>query len=930
MKKSIRVLYIDDNSADRERVRDSLKTEGISVTEAVDRNEFETLCFREEFDIVLSDIGVPGFSGLEIIDMVKTIKCDLPVLLVTGRGSEKMAVEAFKKGVADYVIKAPENIGRLARVIEDVLERKAQSETFRENQNRYQVVVESTRDLIIQVDGEGHILFVNRASEKIWGLKPEECAGRSAFSFIHEDDLNETRARFKLYIKDRVGRGTFENRQVSRTGDVFYISWVTNFHYDNAGRITCVNGIGRNITERKRSELLLSRWAHVFHHTKWGIAICTADAFNTLELMNPAYAEMHGFTCGELIGRPVAELFAAEYREEVALFIDTVGKLGHFTFESEHIRKDTTLFPVLIDATAVADKKGNIDYYVLNVLDITERKKAEDTARFDEERLASLLKLSQIRWHDRQDLANFALEEAVRLTKSKVGYLHFIHKNQKTIELFSWSKGVSQKCLVAKTGHYPIERAGIWADSLRHRKPVVHNDYPNYQGKKGYPEGHFPVLRHMSVPIFDNDKVVAIAGVGNKEDVYDASDIRQLTLFMNSMWKILKEKQAELDNKRLEGQLRQIQKMDAIGTLAGGIAHDFNNILSAILGYADLAKRDLAEQPDVAVYLDSIAMAGERAKGLVQQILTFSHQSEVKHTALSPALVVRETSKMLRASIPTTIEIKQAIDPDCSSIMADPTQIHQVVMNLCTNAYQAMEQTGGIITITLQTKDIAGDDVPDGLNLKSGKYVELGVADTGGGIDPVIGSKIFDPYFTTKETGKGTGLGLAIVHSILTDLGGTIIFDTKQGLGTTFKAYFPVFEQAAPEDSSEAEELPTGNEQILFIDDEEMLANMSKHMLERLGYRVTVEKNSLAALKIFFDAPDTFDVIITDQTMPGLTGTDLAQLILKERPDIPIILCTGYSNLINEETAKSLGIKAFAMKPFNQMKLAKLIREALT
>ncbi len=388
---------------------------------------------------------------------------------------------------------------------------------------------------------------------------------------------------------------------------------------------------------------------------------------------------------------------------------------------------------------------------------------------------------------------------------------------------------------------------------------------------------------------------------------------------------ITERKQAEEDKNLLQKQLQHAQKMEAIGTLAGGIAHDFNNILAAILGYAELIREDLHKNSIRTHDIDQILLAGNRAKDLVKHILAFSRQMKEEKIPMQPAFVIKEAIKLLRASLPSTISIKQEIDPHTAAILADPTQIHQLTINLCTNAFHAMEQKGGTLTISLGNLHLPADTA-------GGKdFVRLSIHDTGTGISPEIREHIFDPYFTTKEVGKGTGMGLAIVHGIITSYNGTITCDSPPGLGTTFHITLPALtDQPQPTDTPKNETMPpVGSERILLIDDEEILANMTRTMLEKLGYQVTVRRSSLEALTTFQNQPDAYDLVITDQTMPGMTGIDLARRMLQLRPDLPIILCTGYSSLISEDKAKSAGIRGFALKPLAKKDLAVLIRRVL-
>jgi two-component system, chemotaxis family, CheB/CheR fusion protein len=398
--------------------------------------------------------------------------------------------------------------------------------------------------------------------------------------------------------------------------------------------------------------------------------------------------------------------------------------------------------------------------------------------------------------------------------------------------------------------------------------------------------------------------------------------------YLGTVIDITDRKRTEVANKDLQIQLLHAQKMEAIGTLAGGIAHDFNNILGAVIGYSEIVREDALSKSVNVQDVDQILQAGHRAKELVQQILTFGRQAQNNPILINPKNIVTEAIKLLRASLPTTIFIKQDINADVGHLVADPIQLHQIVMNLCTNSFHAMEIGGGTLSISLKNKVLGNDDVHE-LRLQPGPFIQLSITDTGVGIGPDIREKIFDPYFTTKEVGKGTGMGLAMVHGIVQNLGGSITFESRVGEGTTFHILLPAVAVETVQGDEAVAFIPGGKEHILLIDDEEILNNMGKTMLERLGYRVTAKNSSVEALATFQNQPNTFDLVITDMTMPGMTGIDLARRILQIRPETPIILCTGYSSLISEEKARSIGIKGFAMKPLTKKDISTLIRDVL-
>ena len=381
--------------------------------------------------------------------------------------------------------------------------------------------------------------------------------------------------------------------------------------------------------------------------------------------------------------------------------------------------------------------------------------------------------------------------------------------------------------------------------------------------------------------------------------------------------------------KQLQKQVAQAQKIESIGTLAGGIAHDFNNILFPILGHTEMLLEDVPKDSPFKNSLKAIYTSALRAKGLVKQILTFSRQdtNELKLMKMQP--VVKEAIKLIRSTIPTTIEIKQDINADCGVVKADPTQIHQIVMNLSTNAYHAMEETGGELKVSLKEMEFKTLDLINP-NMTPGVYACLTVADTGKGMDKNLTDKIFDPFFTTKAIGKGTGMGLSVVHGIITAMRGAIHVYSEPGKGTEFHVFLPV-EKSLPEEqvTKSKAQIQSSTEQILLVDDEEAILTMEKQLLERLGYQVTSRFSSLEALEAFRDSPDKFDLVITDMAMPNMPGDRLSVELTKIRPDIPILLCTGFSETMSEEKATSLGIKGFLFKPIVMKDLAQKIREVL-
>jgi PAS domain S-box-containing protein len=383
------------------------------------------------------------------------------------------------------------------------------------------------------------------------------------------------------------------------------------------------------------------------------------------------------------------------------------------------------------------------------------------------------------------------------------------------------------------------------------------------------------------------------------------------------------------DRKKMEEQLRMAHKMEAIGTLAGGIAHDFNNILAGIIGFTEMALEDIPSGSLLERNLSRVLQGSYRGRDLVKQILTFSRKSGQTRKPVALSAAIEEGLKFLRASIPVTIEIVHEFRAREDTVLSDPTEIHQILVNLCTNAAHAMGETGGTLEITLTNVDFKTDNPAFGADIEPGQYAQLVVRDTGVGMEPTVMKRIFEPFFTTKQAGQGTGMGLSVVYGIVQALHGSITVESEPGLGTTFRVMLPVISATLESDRVVSLDDQGGNEHILFVDDEELLRESSRGMLERLGYKVTVAQDGHEALKLVSKDPAQFDLVITDQAMPGITGAALAKKLMKLRPDVPVILCTGHSDTVSSESARAAGIREFVMKPFSRREIGTLIRRVL-
>ena len=527
------------------------------------------------------------------------------------------------------------------------------------------------------------------------------------------------------------------------------------------------------------------------------------------------------------------------------------------------------------------DRSGDLKYVVLQHHDISNRKRAEEELRKSGEKLRAILDNSPI------TIWCFDGEEYSYLSGEWYRYTGQDPMLPLTVE--RWMERIHPD---------DLERVGgIWAAHWKAKTP--HDNYFRLKGR----DDKYREIHCRAFPIFDREG--------------------HFQYFQGFNFDVT-------EKKELEAQLQQARKMEAIGTLAGGIAHDFNNVLYAMMGYTELSIGLVPEGSEVKKYLNRAMKSADRAKEMVQQILTFSRQAEKQKKPIRVQSILKEVGDLIRTSFPSTIEIRRDVDPECGPIMADSTQIHQIIMNLSTNAYHAMEDKGGVLGLRLIQEEIDPDDSENIQGLEPGGYLKLIVEDTGSGIDGGIVGRIFDPYFTTKAAGKGTGLGLSVVHGIVKEHGGDIRVFSEPGKGTAFHVYLPLLESGTDDAGDKsAEPVPKGAERILFVDDDEMIADLALGMLGSLGYQVTSCAGSLEALEVFRGRPDEFDLLVTDMTMPHMTGSELASEILKIRPDIPIVLCTGFSEQLTKERAMALGIRAYLEKPIAYKEMARVIRRVL-
>ena len=536
-------------------------------------------------------------------------------------------------------------------------------------------------------------------------------------------------------------------------------------------------------------------------------------------------------------------------------------------------------------------------------------------------------------------VADGVVEAAKRLTGSAHGFVGTIDPVSRALVIHTFSRMMGESCGLQgkdKRIEFPLGEDGrypaLWGFVLNEKKSFFANKPVDHPASTGCPEGHIPIIRFLAVPVLLADELVGQIAVANSDRDYTGQDLAALERLANHFAQAIRGIRLSMERDRLQIDLQQAQKMEAIGTLAGGVAHDFNNMLTPILGYTDLAMARLSVDDKLRHDLGEIRKAAQRAKSLVQQILAFSRQKPQELIPLDVTPLLKETMKLLRATLPTTIEFRLDIRSDCGQVMADPTQVQQVLINLCTNAAHAMDDLGGVLGIGLDEITITGaGDQADLQAMSAGRYLRLVVSDTGCGMERAVLARIFEPYFTTKEQGKGTGMGLALVHGIVKSHAGHITVDSTPGKGSVFRVYLPVIAPVAATGAGGvmAVSLPRGTERVLLVDDEETVAAMHQEMLAFLGYQVTTATDGRVAYELFRANPDAFDLVITDQTMPGMTGEALAAQLLAIRPELPLVICTGFSQAFSEEKAREAGIQGYVMKPVVIGELAATLRRVL-
>ncbi|MBU0996343.1 MAG: PAS domain S-box protein [Proteobacteria bacterium] len=758
-------------------------------------------------------------------------------------------------------------------------------------QHKFSAIMDHSPALISIKDTTGVILLANKKFQDLDNPPPEGYLGKGVFDIFPDKTASALGENDRRALETG---GPVKTEETVQHKDGTWHTYLTiRFPlYEDDKKPMGVCAISTDITERKQAEKELVRKKEQLE-----IAVKSGNIglwdweFSTHQVwFSKEWKHQIGYAENE-ISDQFDEWQSRVHPDDIEHTLEIIKKyinnqLPDYQVEFRFRHKDGSYRWIMANGTLMNDPDGKSRRMVGSHIDITELKRAESALRETGELLNETGRIAKIGgWEfDVETLQGTWTDEVARIhdldpqdpTSVEKGLSFFHGEHRKRLEL-------ALKEAMASGTPYDLELEMISA------------------------KGKHKWVRTVGIPVQKGNTVIKVRG---------------------SFQDITEKKIAEAQNQLLEEKLRQAQKMEAIGTLAGGIAHDFNNILSIVLGNIELALEDVSEDKDAYECMNEARVASLRAKDLVTQILDFSRSSKPQKERLTIAPIVKESVKLLRSTIPRTVDILEDIRLIQDSVIGNATQIYQVILNLCTNASHAMNNEG-ILRIELQKIFLNENDIPGEDNLKAGDYVKLAVRDTGCGISPQIIPRIFDPYFTTKEIGKGTGMGLSVAHGIVRDHNGFITVESELSQGTTFTVYLPAVETKHDDPEDHQGEIRKGSESILFVDDEDMLVHISKRKLNKLGYTVDSFSDPVAALTAFRKNPDKYDLVITDISMPDLPGHKLAIEILKVRKDMPVILSTGYTELISEKQLAAMQIKKVLRKPFTTYSLCKAIGDAL-
>ena len=996
------ILIVEDDRIFAIDLKETLSRLGYAVLDPVATGERAIAAATDlRPDLVLMDVDLPGrLNGIEASETIRA-NLDIPVVYLTGYSRDPLLQQAKVTAPYGYLVK-PVPDRELVATIEIALYRHNLDRKLKESEERYRKITDTMIDYIFTVTVKNRKAVEtlhSHACVAVTGYTVEEFSDDPNLwiTMVHQEDREAVMKQAEDILNGRSFKA-IEHRIIRKDGKV---RWVRNTpvpYHDRTGRLVSYDGIIQDITEKKQAE---EKYQTIFEQAVEGIYQTTPEG--RFLQANPSLARMLGYDSPEELVSTITDIGSQVYvdpsqRREVKRTLEENGTLSNY--EARLKRRDGSTIWVSISGATFRTDDGSILYFQGSMVDITERKQAEEALKKSEEKFRNLFYNAEVGMFrtriDGSEILDFneqylkifgRTREEMRGNPSVIHWADPGERDEMFRRLNAEGSVIDFECrMLDKQGKV---RTCLTSLRLYQEQGILEGSIIDITERKQAEEEMMKLASAIEqaaecVVITDpkgliqyvNPAFGRITGYTKEEAVGQNPRILksgvQDEAFYKGLWETItsgntwfgnfvnrrkngtlyheeasispiRDKAGNIVNfigvkkditkeVELKEQLLRSQKLEAIGTLAGGIAHDFNNILSAIIGFSELVKEEVPRKSPAYEHVMEILHAGERARDLVKQILTFSHQVGSRREPVKVQLIARETIKLLRSSIPKNITIIDRISPGAGPVDGDPAKIHQLIINLCTNAYHAMVPDGGDLTITLNTVHLDENSVQQLPPLKVGAHLRLIVNDTGCGMDEHTMKRIFDPFFTTKEKGKGTGLGLATVYGIVTELGGAITLDSKPGGGSTFSVYLPISGGLPAEDLPKEEyEEPTlhKKEHIMVVDDEESIIHFTRIMLDQLGYTVTSLTSSMDAIMLFRSAPQRYDLVITDQVMPEMTGLQLSVELLKIRPELPIIIMTGYSESVDQDKAKAAGIREYIEKPFTKRLISHVIRRQM-